>query len=516
MKVLKYYLMAVIGFGVLYSCDESKLELQNPNQSTPESFFTITPQAQAAVNSTYANLQTRGLYSRHIFFSHDNMAHENAGNPQLEADKRQYLDFAFDPTHGAIRAFWESCYRGINKCNYVLDNEEAIRAIADAGYSDALRDNHIGEAKFMRALYYFYLASRWGGVPLVLSVPETTGGTAKSTQAEVYNQIESDLTDATTLLFDKSDAGYENGRASAGAAWALLGKVRLYRGDYAGAQTAFGNLTGYALVPSYLDNFLEETEYNDESIFEVSYDIAIGNNDRWNSDASGQGLIASTFRGQEYGCFQWFNVYPSDDLLDSYETGDPRFDFNFYTDGSTIVGGTTVRTGVAPDPVPAGEIYIPLERRAGWRKYQNYYKRADEMMESGINFRVIRYADILLMMAEIENEIGTIAGAVGYLNQIRDRVGMPQYGTAAMDAAGYPVTTNDEVMAAIIHERKVELAGEQLRFPDMVRWGIANDFLGTAGLNTGFTAGKNELFPIPQQEIDANDQLTNADQNPGY
>lgn len=516
MKYNKYILTSLLAIGVMFSCDEGRLELQNPNQSTPDSFFTIASQSQAAVNAMYANLQTRGLYSRHIFFSHDNMSHENAGNPQLEADKRQYLDFAFDASHGAIRAFWESCYRGINKCNYVLDNEEAIRAIADAGYSDALRDNHIGEAKFMRALYYFYLASRYGGVPLVLSVPTTVDGTAKSTQDEVYNQIEADLTDATGLLFDKSDAAYQNGRASSGAAWALLGKVRMYRQNYSGAQTAFSNLTGYDLTANYIDNFLEETEYNEESIFEVSYDIAIGHNDRWNSDASGQGLIASTFRGQEYGCFNWFNVYPSDDLLNEYEAGDPRFDANFYTDGSTIVGGVTVRTGVAPDPVPAGEIYIPLERTAGWRKYQNYYKKADEQMESGINFRVIRYADILLMLAEIENEIGTIAGAVGYLNQIRDRVGMPQYGTAAMDAAGYPVTTNAEVFAAIVHERKVELAGEQLRFPDLVRWGIADEVLGASGMNTGFTPNKNELFPIPQQEINANNALSNDDQNPGY
>src|SRR5690606_20688565 len=171
----------------------------------------------------------------------------------------------------------------------------------------------------------------------------------------------------------------------------------------------------------------------------------------------------------------WFNVYPSDDLLEEYEDGDPRYTASFYFNGDSFNNGE-------------GVVNIPLERKAAWKKYQNYYKRANENINSSINFRVIRYADVLLMMAEAENALGNSDAAIDYLNQVRDRVDMPNYGTPEMDAL-YPVSTPGEVFAAIVHERKVELAGEQVRFPDLVRWGMG-------GQIPNFVVGKNEVFPI--------------------
>ncbi|MGL1885567.1 MAG: RagB/SusD family nutrient uptake outer membrane protein [Reichenbachiella sp.] len=497
----KYIMAGLICLTAFNSCDESKLELTDPNNVSPETFLLTTAQAQSAVNSIYANLQTRGLYSRHMFFSMDNMSHENTGNPQLEADKLQYSNFTFDPSHGGLRAFWESCYRGINKCNFVTDNEEKMKLIEASDYTTAMKNNHIGEAKFMRAYYYFLLVTRYGDVPLLNTVPTTGDGTSKSPASDVYNQIVIDLTDAATLLFPAGST--ENGRATSGAAWALLGKTELYRGNHAAAQSAFSNIMGDYTLGTYEDNFFEETEFNTESIFEVSYDIAVGQTDRWNSDAAGDGFIASTFRGQEYGWNDWYNVYPSDELLAEYETGDPRLNANFYFNGDTF-GGGTVDLPSYGDPA--------VQRTQAWKKYHNYYKDANENQESGINFRVIRYADVLLMMAEIENEIGTSADAIGYLNQVRDRVTMPNYGTPAMDVAGYPVTTQVEIFDAIVHERMVELAGEQARFPDLVRWDLAAQELGTYG----FEAGKHEVFPIPQNEINSNNSLTNDDQNANY
>ncbi|PIB35731.1 carbohydrate-binding protein SusD [Reichenbachiella sp. 5M10] len=502
MKFNKYILAGLACLFALNACDQDKLELTNPNDLSPETFLVTQAQAQSAVNAIYANLQTRGLYSRGMFFSMDNMSHENAGNPQLEADKLQYLNFSFDPSHGLIRAYWESCYRGINKCNYVIDNEDKIKSIVSVDYTDGMKNNQIGEAKFMRAYYYFLLVTRFGDIPLVVTTPTSGDGTPKSPASDVYDQIVLDLEDAATLLFG---AGVqEQGRATSGAAYALLGKTELYRGNYAAAKTAFSNILGdYSLVADYRSNFLEETEYNDESIFEVSYDIAVGKSDQWNSDASGSGFIASTFRGQEYGWNDWYNVYPSDALIAEYETGDPRLTANFYFNGDTFAGGTVALPAYG-DPA--------VQRTQAWKKYSNYYKDANENQESGINFRVIRYSDVLLMMAEIENEVGTAADAIGYLNQVRDRVGMPNYGTAAMDAAGYPVGTKDEIFDAIVHERMVELAGEQVRFADLVRWELADQELSAFG----FEAGKHEVFPIPQQEINFNSSLSNDDQNAGY
>jgi starch-binding outer membrane protein, SusD/RagB family len=499
MKILKYLFTGLICLFMLNACDDD-LQQNNLSNPSPETFYLTPAQVQAAVNVVYANLQTRGLYMRHMFFMMDNMAHENAGNPQLEADKKQYLEFAFDPSHGAIKAYWQSCYAGINKANFLLDNEDKIKEITTI--TDAQRNAYLGEAKFLRGLYYFFLVTRFGDIPLLITVPKTGDGTPKSAANLVYDQIVTDLTEAAAVLPEITDGGFVPGRASKSAAFALLGKTQLYRENYTEAKAAFANVIGkYTLAAKYGDNFLEGAgfEHNSESIFEVEYDAALGSGDQWNSDADGLGLAESTFRGQEYGWNDWFNVYPADNLLDEYEAGDPRYAATFYSNGDLYAGSDTVKLG--------------LSRRAAWRKYQNYYQRKNEQTNSGINPRVIRYADVLLMMAEIENELGNSAAAIGYLDQVRTRVGMTKY---ADGVAGYPVSTKAEIFAAIVHERKVELAGEQVRFPDLVRWGLANSVLGPTGLNTGFVVGKHEVFPIPQQEINFNNKLTNADQNNGY
>ncbi len=166
--------------------------------------------------------------------------------------------------------------------------------------------------------------------------------------------------------------------------------------------------------------------------------------------------------------------------------------------------------------------------RRGWRKYQNYYKQPSETDNaSGINMKVIRYADVLLMMAECQANLNNLPAAVDLMNQVRKRpdVDMPIYGTAAMDAP-YPVTNLAEFMVALEHERKVELCGEQVRFSDLVRWGRLEAFLTSDKLLNSipkadktalvFSSPKNLLWPIPQKEIDVNPKIEQADQNPGY
>lgn len=487
---LFFITLAVVG---IEACKTDDLELTNPNELSPETFLQNEVQVQSAVNAAYANLQTRGLWVRHMFFMMDNMSHENAGNSQLEADKRQYLDFSFDASHGAIRAYWESCFRGINKANYVIANAEQIDAIAEM--SGATKAKFIGEARFLRAFYYFLLVTRFGDVPLITTIPEDGQGFPRSPAEQIYQEvIIPDLQEATTALLSKDEE--QPGRATSEAAYAVLGKVHLYREEYTLARDAFNEIMDdFSLAADYGDNFLEETEHNEESILEIEFDVALGQGSKWDSDVSGAGQNEVTFRGQEYGWNDWFNVYPSDDLLDEYEEDDPRYTANFYSNGDLFNSGQDT-------------VAIPSERRAAWRKYQNYYKREHENTDSGINFRVIRYADVLLMMAEIENELGNITQAVDYLNQVRDRVGMPNYGTPEMDAM-YPVSSQQEVFNAIVHERKVELAGEQVRFPDLVRWGMG-------GQIPNFEVGKHEVFPIPLAEITANASISQADQNNGY
>lgn len=494
MKNFKILLTLFLSVIVLNSCSDDNLYKVNPNELSPDTFFQNEAQVQSAVNAAYANLQTRGLYSRHMFFGMDNMSHENAGNPQLEADKRQYLDFSFDGGHGAIGAYWESCYRGINKANFVINNADKINEIPDSFLSASRKAKFIGEAKFLRGLYYFFLVTRFGDIPLYTATPEDGEGLPKSSVADVYAQIVADLQDASGSLLEKDNE--DTGRANRGAAVALLGKVYLFMGQKGMAMTEFQSIYGdYQLEDNYFDNFTEEDEHGQESIFEIEYDDDLGTSAKWNSDRTGAGPNEATFRGQEYGCLNWFNVYPSDDLLDEYEAGDTRYQDNFYSVGDAYAGGTATIT--------AADLTAGDERRAGWKKYQNYYKDTSEDQDSGINFKYLRYSDVLLMMAECVYETNP-GDAMGYINEVRSR---PSVGLA--DVTGL---SGSALFDAIVHERKVELAGEQCRFNDIVRWGNA----ATELAGTNFQAGKHERWPIPNIEIQANNALTDADQNPGY
>ncbi len=517
MRILKYMSIALLFSALIInnSCDSDKLALTNPNELSPETYFKSEAQVQSAVNAAYGNLQTIGLYNRTIWFAYDNQSHENCGNPQLEADKRQHLNFTFDASHDALRAFWESCYTGISKANFVINNKDKIALLSESQLSSAKKAKFDGEAKFNRALFYFMLVTRWGDVPLVLAAPADGEGLARTPASQVWAQIELDLTDAANQCLDRGSE--EAGRATKGAAWALLGKARLFQKKYAEALTAFNNVTGYSLVANYNDNFLEETEHNSEQIFAVEFNIAAGKSAQWNSDRTDVGLNESTFRSQEYGCMDWYNVFPSVDLRNEFEAGDPRYGFSFYTNGDNYFGGKIAITPLAQSD---GSNYS----RIGWRKYSNYYKKVSENMESGINMNIIRYADVLLMMAECTAQTN-VPAAVALMNQVRARssVNMPLYGTAAMNAK-YPVTNLAEFMVALEHERKVELCGEQVRLPDLVRWGRLGAFItsikSTLPLQEQnelrFDAAKHTLWPIPQKEIDANVKISQADQNPGY
>lgn len=543
MKLSKIFIsVLVLGGLILFkSCDADKLELTNPNELSPETYFVTAAQVEGAVNACYGGLQTTSLYNRYMWYGNENMSHENTCNPQQEADKRQFLNFTHDATHGGIFGYWATCYRGINKCNFVINNEEKIKAIAPAFLSDEMKNKYVGEAKFMRALYYFFLVDKFGDVPLYLDIPADGNGLARTPKEQVWAQIEADLVDATTKLRAKSVE--QTGRATVGAAWALLGKSQLYQKKYQEALTSFNNVTGYSLEPVYFNNFMEETENGVESIFEVQFNVGAGTSSSWSSDRTDQGLNEATYRGQEYGCFNWFNVYPSKDLDDEFETvadngvkDDPRHSYCIYRNGDLYAGADNKVVNISNDTVwvnpqnHAQGIDEVIPRR-GWRKYQNYYKWDSEgkvqSNYSGINMKVIRYADVLLMKAECEANRpgGSIAAAVAYMNEVRARpdVNMPLYGSPEMNAI-YPVSNLEEFMVALEHERKIELCGEQIRFSDLVRWGRLADFIAEVMPSKPkadqraivFTAGKNELWPIPQNEIDVNPNIDNDDQNPGY
>jgi hypothetical protein len=543
MKQVKslFVFTSIISFLNLNSCDVDKLELVNPNQLTPETYFKTEAQVQQAVNAIYANLQTDGLYQRTLYYSMDFMAFEQLNT--IDPIYHIFLQYSFNANTVFIAEYWKRCYAGISRANFVINNEEAINKIPEGLMSQVKKAKYLGEARFLRALYYFLLVTRFGDVPLYLETPADGKGVARTPKAEVWAQIETDLSYAAENCLPKDIE--EKGRATSGAAWALLGKAHLFQAndskdqtDFIAARTAFLNVIddhkNYDLEARYDNNFEEETEHGPESIFEVEFNPALGTGDLWSSD-NGSGLNECTLRGIEYGCFNWYNAYPFTDLVEEFETmadngvkDDPRLRYCIYQTGDLYNNGKdtavlycdTMRYWV--DNVLHNEIRFQY----GWKKYQNYYKQKSESNYSGINTRVIRLADVLLMMAEVENELGNVPEAIRYLNQVRNRadVMMPNYGTPAMNNI-YPVTNQQQLRKAIEHERKVELCNEQVRINDLIRWHRLEAFIREEAIPRlpyymksaiMFDPAKHYLWPIPQSEIDLNPAITQNDQNYGY
>ncbi|WP_308990794.1 RagB/SusD family nutrient uptake outer membrane protein [Mariniflexile litorale] len=472
MKKFKIFFTGIaVVIGILISCDESGIDLTNPNQSSIETFFKSSVQLESAVTAAYTYIQEVGNYARYQFYINDNIAGENYAAGNLEADKVQMINRSIDEANNGNNQYWQHNYQGIGRCNFVIVNEANFENIPAPEIAARL-----GEVRFLRALFYFNLVAKYGEIPLVLDLEAVPGGRPKSSVAAIYNAIVTDLQFATTNLPAKGDQ--EVGRPTSGAAWALLGKVLLQKGDAPGAKAALANVTNYSLVANYRDNFTVAGEHNDESIFEVMYDEFTGGGDSWNQD--GLGNSETSFRAQEYS--GWYNVKPSQMLLDEYEDGDTRYADTFYSiddsDNGTMTNtynkgkNTFVSGGIGPDDNPA------------WRKYQNLDDRASETTDSGINARVLRYADVLLMKAEAEirSPGGSEIIALGFLNEVRSR---PSVSMPAVVVSGAPAILN-----AIKHERWVELAGEQSRYLDLQRF-------------DGFSY----LMPIPNIELQGNTNL---------
>src|SRR6478609_6726348 len=498
---------------IIISCNDNLLDTKNPNQITNDAFYTSLAQIGTSVNSIYAVLQGNRLVGREYFFIHDLRSDEmKDGGGQLEVPRAQLLNGSHIYTNAVMTDVWRGLFTMVHRANAVITNGGALEV--EAG-DQALLDRYIAEARFLRGFAYYTLGALWGGVPLYdHPAAAFTDAKPRSTQAETFDFALADAT-AASLVLPAAYSASDLGRATKGAALTLAGKVNLCKGDYAAAKTALEGVKGlgiYSLVNKYFDNFTEEAEYNSESVFEVGFlDTGYG----W--DASGNGSSADSWmRSQEYSAVGWANLIPSDKLIAEYETGDPRLTDSFWFPGDTFANGTATLTNVAGDN---STLYEGNQVKIRWKKYSIMYKKdpGGFLDKVGINYRLWRYADVLLLLAECENEVGTAANAIGYLNQIRNRasVSMPNYGTAAMDTAGFPVTTKAEIFKAIQHERFIELAGEEIRNIDILRWRANGKIKGPDPISY-FQTNKYEFLPIPQDEFNTNPNFTPASQNPGY
>lgn len=501
-NIKKLTFAGLLSFIVVIAC-EKKLNVLDKNSPTQESYFKTAAELQNGVNAVYSSLRSAQVMGREWFFTHDMRGGETAaGGVQLEQPRAELLNQASPSTVNAVMSdLWGGCYRMINRANLVLSKAPNVTD------NITLRDRIVGEAKFLRAWAYFELVSQWGDVPLYTApVNSTTDFKGKETAANIYTLIISDLTDAATKL-PASYSGSDIGRATKYAANALLGRVQMQKGDYAAAKTALLQVYGkFTLVPNFLWNFDGDLndgagitatghEFNSESVFEVAFFDKGDNNFNWAYNGEGSSSPVSTVRPQEYGIV-WGNVIPSNRILNEFEAGDPRYKFTFWEEGDHILTKQGTQTGVV---MAAGDMNVAASTKGGvtikrvYRKYSDLDWLKSGFHPGGFNQRVIRYADVLLMLAECEAEVGTPAQAASYINEVRARpsVNMPPVA---------PATKND-ALKAVMHERAVELAGEEVASIDILRWRKKGYF---PSIMTDPKPGQVDLFPIPNSETSTN------------
>jgi hypothetical protein len=398
-------------------------------------------------------------------------------------------------THNAVNTELRNVFRwnyaGIARVNYIMEYQNNINFDG--------KDQILAEARFLRAYYYFELVKFFGGVPLIIDErigTEEVTERDRASATQVYAQIEQDLNYAAGIL-PWSNA--EKGRATKGSALALLGKVYLYQDKFDDAATALDrviNEGGYSLLPNYEDLWYAANEFNSETVFDVEYsNLEGGSYDCFiclegNAAPGFQGI--RQYDGPFYGDGNSYNL-PTQELYDAFDANDPRRDI-------TILD---IDAFIADQPNP-GDITYAIGGGGHTGYYNNkYIKRQTELgppdddLTSPLNYKAIRYADVLLMAAEAHNRNGNDGQALTYVNEVRARVNMP-----ALSSSGSQLTQD------IWDERRFELSGEGLRFFDLVRTDQAANFIN------GFVTGKHELFPIPRVEIDL--AGGNWSQNSGY
>jgi len=492
--------LLVLTFG---GCDNF---LQPDLKTTPtkSSFFKSEDQFLQAVDGAYASLQP-WILQAHVLEEgrSDNTTYDNQLNRGVLRSLSRIDWFVMDTSEPQLSNAWSNIYQGIKDANVPLAQ---IPDGIENGYLDQNLGKRLeGELKFIRAYYYFTAVRLWGNVPLILK-PITSGLKAfdikQAPQDEVFNAVIQDLNDAVNNLPAKyTDANV--GRVTSGAAKTLLAKVYLWRNEYSKAENLLREIVNsgtYSLLPNYADIFSPQNKNNAESIFEIQFQEG-------DKGESSNFIYQFVPRGSYpeiipklVGDGIWGENLPTRELVSSYEDGDIRKDISI---------GFFNRSDIDS---------IPYVKKWDHATDPNFARTDD-------NWPVLRYADVLLMLAGAINDQGYETGEpFDLLNKVRNRAKLPS------------LTPNDlsdqkSFRKALLHERRVELAFENHRWFDLIRYGVAVDTMRVHGQiaiqnpATPFTSVTpldpnafnvqpyQLLYPIPESELIVN---PNMKQNPGY
>jgi hypothetical protein len=594
MKTKKYFTITLLCVLSLAACKKSYLEKPITGALLPQFLETVNGANELLVGA-YAALD--GQQGGNSAFgggnsweaSPDNwiyggVAGGDADKGSVAGDQtpiEPIMKFITDASNGFFDSKWRADYEGISRTNNTLIDIAKIPVI-----TDDVKKNLTGQARFLRAHYYFDLKKMFNNVPYI---DENTKNVNMPNNTDLWPKIEADFKYAYENL---PNIQTEAGRANKWAAGAYLAKTYLYEHKYIEAKTVFdaviaqgmtANGQKYALNDNFHDNFNTSTNNSAESVFAVQ---AAANSDPSGPSNANNGDMLNFPYGNSspFSCCGFYQ--PSIDLANHFRT-DPvtglpylndynshalKTDMNlpstqsFTPDDSTIdprLDWTAGRRGIPyldwglhpgsdwiRDQTYAGP-YSPIKNVYGQAEQQTNGDNTSWAPGSGINVNLIRYADVLLMAAEVEVQAGTFDKAEEYVNMVRNRAAnpagwvhkykddsKPTTGFSDVPAANYKISLypagsfasggKDYSLKAIYFERKIELAMEGHRFFDLVRWGIAdtelNNYLNFQSTQTNdvkggkFLKGKNEYFPIPQREIDLSATSGTAvlKQNPGY
>jgi hypothetical protein len=485
MKNIKYLnaIIVVVSLVLFTSCEDDLIV--EPNDALNEIDFLNNPNnAIILVNGVYNKQLDYEMYSFSwigITSITADDADKGSSLSDTGADKHKMDNLTFDATDISFREIWQGRFDGIGRANNALFYLEQLQI------QEILKNRLIAECKFLRALFYFDLVRCFGGVPVVTTVIDINNSElidqvvyVRKSKEETYAQIEADLVEAIEDLPLKGQYSLNDlGRASKGAAQALLAKVYLYQNKMPEAFEMSGNVIGsgqYGLLANYEDVWREVGENTVESIYEIQ-------------GSPGNSIQSYSYVQAPRGTpdLGWGFNTPSLSLVNAYEPNDTR-------KAATILFSDT-------------DLWDGFPASPGWSNprynYKSYHSSIQESWNGnrefpGKNLRVLKYSDILLIRAEAALSIGNSSEALEKVNMLRVRAGLEELTGISIDE--------------LLKERRLEMAMEHERWFDLVRTGKAFSAMTANGKT--FISGKHEVFPIPQNEIILSGGL--LIQNPGY
>ncbi|MVT43109.1 RagB/SusD family nutrient uptake outer membrane protein [Chitinophaga oryziterrae] len=492
----KLFIISMFAAAVVFSsCNKDLLDQTNPNSSTISDYFQSESDVLLAVNGIYQSLRSSNCIGENSgLFTEDRAG--NTGGIDVQSNSGepfQFSDFSILPSNSYLKSHWTALYQSVSRANIVLSNIDNVTfASADT------KSGYIAEAKFLRALIYFHLVRKWGDVPLVtkqLTSTEVPLYTFRAKDTAVYAQIVADLKDVLASPLPDFQTGANLGRVSKAAANALLGQVYLTRAvtisssnkneDLASAKTyleACYNMRSFNALTDipYADVFdVSKKTSNPETIFSLVYkqgDINNSSSIAANNQAAGETINSLKVATGLGGSVRH-------DLVNEYESTDLRKAFSIKYANATNVKDWFIT------------------------KFRDTTSAAGKLGYGGNDCPVIRYADVILMLAEVNMYLGDNATAISYLDMVRVRAGLPAYAVSVTDAdyiAKYPT-----LKLAILHERRVELAFEQKYWFDVIRFFTTDELIAYYHAKNQLDFGspklanfsrKDRYFPIPLDE----------------